>query len=255
MSGAGPARRVVILGALSTMAEFTARLLAAEGAAIALAGRGAERLEAVADDLRLRGAAAVVVHDLDLVAEPDKAWRLAAMSASVGGADAALLFYGTLGDQAAANNDPAAVVRIATVNFTSAAEWATAAVPLLEASAHPRPVVLSVSSVAGDRGRRSNYAYGAAKGGLAIFMQGLAHRLAAGSRVRAVCVKPGFVKTAMTAHMAGSSRLWADPDQVATVIRRAMERRQPIVYTPWFWRFVMLAIRATPSRVFNRVDI
>lgn len=255
MSAATPVRRVVILGALSTMAERTARLLAAEGAAIALAGRGAERLETVAQDLRLRGAAAVTVHDLDLAAEPDKAGRLAVMSEAVGGADAVLLFYGTLGDQAVANEDPAEVARIVTVNFTSAAEWATLAVPVLEASAHPRPVVLAVSSVAGDRGRRSNYAYGAAKGGLALFMQGLAHRLAAGSRVRAVCVKPGFVKTAMTAHLAGSGPLWTDADTVARVIRRAMERRQPIVYAPWFWRFVMLAIRATPSRLFDRVNI
>jgi short-subunit dehydrogenase len=126
----------------------------------------------------------------------------------------------------------------------------------LESSSHPRPVVLAVGSVAGDRGRGSNYVYGAAKAGLAVFMQGLHHRLAQRkSPIRAVVVKPGFVDTPMTAGMARGGPLWATPVQIAQVILRAMEGGGAIVYAPWFWRWVMLIIRLLPQAVMNRTKL
>ncbi|MGE0410254.1 MAG: SDR family NAD(P)-dependent oxidoreductase [Amphiplicatus sp.] len=248
-------RRVAILGALSTIAEETARLLAERGASLALAGREGGRLDAVAADLRLRGARVVTTHALDLAAAPNKQARLEEMAAGLGGLDVVLLFYGALGDQARANDDLDEVRRLIEVNFTSAAEWMTAGAALLKASPAPRPVLLAVSSVAGDRGRRSNYVYGAAKGGLSIFMQGLAHRLVAEGKTRAVAMKLGFVKTAMTAHLNPKGPLWAEPEDVARAIVGAMDRGGPIVYAPSFWRFIMLAVRATPAAIFNKVNL
>lgn len=252
---AKPPRRIAILGALSGVAEATARRLAAEGAALALAARRADDIASLSDDLKVRGASLVSVHGVDLAEESDKAGRLAEMAAALGGLDAILLFYGVLGDQQKAESDPVEVRKIIAVNFTSAAEWLTVGAALLDASPALHPVLLAVSSVAGDRGRRSNYAYGAAKGGLSVFVQGLAHRLAAKGRTRAVAVKLGFVRTSMTAHMNTKGPLWASADAAAEAIIRSMTRGGPIVYAPWFWRWIMLAVRVTPAAIFNKVNL
>lgn len=248
-------QRVVILGALSAIAEETARLLAERKCALALAGRDAGRLEALASDLRLRGAPAVSTHAVDLAADGDREAQLAAMGQSLGGLDAVLLFYGMLGDQDRANESAAELRRILDVNFTSAVEWMAAAATLLKQSTAPRPVLVALSSVAGDRGRRTNYAYGAAKGGLSIFMQGLAHRLAAEGDARAVTMKLGFVKSPMTAHLDPKGPLWAEPEAVAKAVVKAMDRGGPVVYAPWFWRWILLAIRITPAAIFNKIAL
>ncbi|MEL6473952.1 MAG: SDR family NAD(P)-dependent oxidoreductase [Pseudomonadota bacterium] len=257
MNQVNPSRtdRIVILGALSAIAEATARQLAANGASLALVARDGERLAAVADDLRVRGATLVTEHVLDLVDHEDKSAALADITEALGGLDGALLFYGVLGDQDNANSSPQEVRRIIDVNFTSAAEWTTAAATRLKESSADRPCLVAISSVAGDRGRRSNYAYGAAKGGLSVFLQGLAHRFADEGRIHAVALKLGFVRTPMTAHLKTSGPLWADPDDIAKIVLRAMKKGGPIQYGPGFWRLVMLAIRSTPSFVFNRVNL
>ena len=117
-----------------------------------------------------------------------------------------------------------------------------------------RGALVAVSSVAGDRGRQSNYAYGAAKGGLALFVQGLAHSLAA-SNARAVALKPGFVDTPMTEGLKKGGPLWAKPEAIAEAVRRAAERGGPIQYAPGFWRWIMLAIRSAPAFVFHRTRL
>ncbi|MFN3513125.1 MAG: SDR family NAD(P)-dependent oxidoreductase [Phenylobacterium sp.] len=254
MTDAVSGRRVVVIGALSAIAEATCRRLAAEGAALALLARDETRLEAVAEDLRLRGAAQVIVRAEDLVrSDPEAA--LAACREALGGIDAILLFYGLLGDQGRAEQDLAHARQILDVNFTSAAGWMLAGAQALEARAEAGGVLLAVSSVGGDRGRRSNYVYGAAKGGLSILMQGIAHRFGAAGRHRAVVMKLGFVDTPMTAGFDKGGPLWAQPDQIAAAIRRAMDHGGPIVYAPFFWRWIMLAIRLTPQAIFNRVNL
>jgi decaprenylphospho-beta-D-erythro-pentofuranosid-2-ulose 2-reductase len=248
-------RKIIILGALSAIGEATCRRLAKEGASLALFGRDAGRLKAVADDLKVRGAGGVHIFARDLAEAGDADAALAAASAAMGGADAVLLFYGVLGEQAKAETDPAHAAQLLQVNFTSAALWMLAGQRLLEKSHAPgRTTLLAVSSVAGDRGRRSNFIYGAAKGGLSILMQGLAHK-SAGKGVRAVAVKLGFVDTPMTAGVAKGGPLWATADQAAAAIVRAMEKGGPIVYAPWFWRWIMLAVRATPAAIFNKVNL
>jgi NAD(P)-dependent dehydrogenase (short-subunit alcohol dehydrogenase family) len=243
---------VVILGALSAVAEEIARLYASEGAALMLVGRGAERLQAVAADLGVRGASAVHIDDRDLTRTEDAAAAVEDWTRRLGGFDHVLLAYGVLGDQAAAEQDPAEAVRALNVNFVSAAAWCLAAANALEARKAGSLVVLG--SVAGDRGRQSNFIYGAAKGGLAILVQGLAHRLAK-SGVRAVIVKPGFIDTPMTAHLPKGGPLWSSPAQIARLVRRAADKGGPIAYAPGYWRLILTAVRATPAFVFHKTKL
>jgi short-subunit dehydrogenase len=256
MSSRFSGRRVIVLGALSAIAEAAARSLAAEGAHLALLGRDGAKLEAMAADLRLRGAAQVETRTLDLAAMGSAGATLADCRTALGGCDAIVLFYGALGVQAEAEKDWPAARAILDVNFTSAAEWMLAGAEVLERAGGKDSVLLAVSSVAGDRGRRSNFIYGAAKGGLSILMQGIAHRFGAKpGGPRAVVMKLGFVDTPMTAGVAKGGPLWATPQQAAAAIVQAMAKGGPIVYAPFFWRFIMLAIRLTPQSIFNKVNL
>ncbi len=246
-------RRVLILGALSAIAVATARLYAAEGARLILVARNKERLDRVADDLRARGALEVEAITLDLVTEAAKARQhLADWAKLAGGLDHAHIFYGYLGDQEKAQNDPDELDRILAVNFTSAAHWSEAIAARFREQNHGSLVV--ISSVAGDRGRQSNYAYGAAKGAITLYTQGLAHSLAS-TGAHATAIKLGFVDTPMTDGMDKSGALWASPAQVATTIRKAADKTGPIHYGPWFWRWIMLIIRSVPAFIFHRTKL
>lgn len=248
-----PSNRVVILGALSAIAIATARIYAAEGAAILLAARHADRLKGLADDLRARGAAQVETAVMDLeAASATAASHLTGWSKQLGGIDHVLVIYGYLGNQEKASSDPAELARIVSSNFSSAVQWCEAAANLMRAQKHG--AIVGVSSVAGDRGRQSNYAYGAAKGGFALYLQGLAHSLAT-SGARAVAVKPGFVDTPMTDGMNKDGALWAKPGAIGQAIRRATDRGGPIQYAPGLWRMIMLMIRSVPAFVFHKTKL
>ena len=241
---------MIVLGATSAMAEALARLYAAEGADLVLVGRRADRLEAVAADLRARGAASAAVVAADLADASRAAEQLARWS---GGDPVAAvhLFYGVLTDQPRAEADLAYAGETLAVNFTSAALWSLAAANLLEAQR--RGVLVVVGSVAGDRGRQSNYVYGAAKSGLGTLVQGIAHRLALrGGDARAVLVRPGFVDTPMTDHLDKGGPLWAKPEAVARAIRKAADGKAPVVYVPRIWQLIMLVIRLLPAPIFHR---
>jgi len=244
--------RVLILGATSGIAEATARIYASEGAELLLVGRQENRLRILADDLKLRGATRAEIAVADLAQAENATALLADFSARLGGLDHLLVAYGILGDQAAAARDPAAAEHILAVNFNSAAAWCLAAANLLESQGHGTLLVLG--SVAGDRGRRANFIYGAAKAGLATLVEGINHRFVA-KGPRAVIVKPGPTITAMTEGMTRRGLLWSQPERIARVIRRAADKGGPVVYAPWFWRVIMLIIRALPARIFNRLDI
>ena len=250
---ADPSNRVVILGALSAIAMATARIYASEGAALVLAGRNADRLKALADDLRARGAIQVETAALDLEAAATEAPRyMADWKAKLGGLDHVHVIYGYLGTQATASTDPVELARITSSNYSTAVQWCEAAANILRAQKHGS--VVAISSVAGDRGRQSNYAYGAAKGGLALYMQGLAHSLIT-TGARAVVVKPGFVDTPMTDGLKKGGALWASPERIGRIIRRAADKGGPIQYAPGIWRMIMFAIRGTPSWIFHKTKL
>lgn len=247
------ARKIIILGALSAIAEAAARKWANQGAHLLLAGRDRERLEGVAADLRIRGGIADI-YEGDL-ASINAEKTFAEMVGQLGGVDVVLLAYGTLGDQRLAETNPEEASRILTTDFTSAAAWCLAAAMVLEAQR--RGVLIAIGSVAGDRGRLSNYVYGAAKGGLGILVQGIAHRLAS-TGASAVLIKCGFVDTSMTAAIANKGLLWTKPERIADIIVNASipsKRSLPVVYAPSFWRWIMYVVRFMPSFVFHRTKL
>ncbi len=176
------------------------------------------------------------------------------MAAALNGKiDAILLFYGFLGEQTQAERSIEDLRKIIDVNFSSAAAWCVAAAGLLEKQDHG--VLIAASSVAGDRGRKSNYIYGAAKAGLTVLVEGIAHRLAR-TKARAVAVKLGFVDTPMTAHITKGGPLWAKPSDVARRLKQIAEHPdKPIVYVPAFWRPIMFVIRNIPTAIFHRTNL
>lgn len=245
-------RSIVILGALSAIGEQAARLLAARGDTLFLVARNSERLSAVAADLRIRGAARVETLAQDLTRIDDPFRFMADVAGRLRGLDAVLIFHGVMRDESRAAEDIGVLREILAVNFTSAVELAAAAAAELERSGSKRPVLVGVGSVAGDRGRASNRAYGAAKAGFATFLQGLAQRGRA-SRLRVVVVKPGFTDTPMTAGLEKGGPLWSSAARVAADVVRALDRGGPTAYSPWFWRWILLVVRLLPHPLMARL--
>lgn len=243
----GSPLKVAILGAASGIAEASARLYAAEGAALLLAGRNAERLSVIATDLRVRGASRVETEALDL-ATADAAAGIADFAARLGGLDHVVIAYGVMTDQTEAERDPARAAQMMVANYTSTAAWSLAAANFIEAQGHGSLVVLG--SVAGDRGRRKNYIYGSTKAGIGVLVQGIAHRFA-GKPVRAVLIKPGPTATALTAGISGK---FATPEEVARIVRRAADSGGPIQYAPAKWRLIMRVVREIPPAIFNKLN-
>ena len=243
-------QRIIILGATSAIAEAAARLWAADGASFILAGRNEARLNEIAADLKARGAGETIDWPLDFVSA-DAGAELGKMVERLGGLDILLLAYGIVGDQDELERHPAETAKLIATNFSSAAAWCLATASVLEKQR--RGTLLVIGSVAGDRGHRSNFIYGATKGGLAHFVEGIAHKLAPVG-ARAVIIKPGFIETQMPASVATKSTLWAKPETIAPVIIRAGEKGGPVVYAPAFWRGIMLIVRNLPTFVFNKVE-
>ena len=169
----------------------------------------------------------------------------------LGGLDHVILAYGVLGEHALAERDLAMAQAMIDVDFRSAATWCLAVAGLLERQGGGSLVVLG--SVAGDRGRRSNYIYGAAKAGLATLVEGISHRFR-DTGPRAVLVKPGPTDTPMTAGLIKGGPLLATPEAVAAVVRKAADRGGPVVYAPAYWRLIMLIIRMIPATIFNKMN-
>jgi decaprenylphospho-beta-D-erythro-pentofuranosid-2-ulose 2-reductase len=241
--------RVLIVGATSAIAAETARAYAARGARLYLAARHPDRLAAVAADLRVRGAAAVETALLDATDHRRCEEVVEAAWATFGGLDVALIAHGVLPDQASGQRSATEALRSIDVNFGSAVALLTPLANRFEAARSG--CIAVISSVAGDRGRQSNYVYGSAKGGLDRFLQGLRNRLYQAG-VAVVTLKPGFVDTPMTSHLP-KNPLFASPRRVGRAIHRAIERRRNVVYIPWFWRPIMGLIAALPEAVFKRL--
>jgi short-subunit dehydrogenase len=243
--------RVLIIGATSAIASETARAYAERGARLFLAGRDAAKLASVADDLRVRGAAEVHTAVLDVAQIPSHAQVIDSAISTLGGLDVALIAHGTLPVQAECQKQVADTIDALHVNFTATVALLTVLANYFEA--RRGGCIAVITSVAGDRGRQSNYVYGAAKGGVERFLQGLRNRLH-GSGVAVVTIKPGFVDTPMTAGIK-KSPLFASARRVGRSIQRAIEQRRDVVYIPWFWRPVMMVIRALPERLFKRLHL
>jgi decaprenylphospho-beta-D-erythro-pentofuranosid-2-ulose 2-reductase len=243
--------KVVILGALSGMAMEIARIYAGRGADLGLLGSSADRLADLSADLRVRGAGRIKTLAIDLSAPPSYDAVMREFAGETGGIDVLILAYGRLGDHARACTDLQYAAEILTTNFTSAALWLLAAAKCMNG----KGTIAVFCSVAGDRGRRSNYVYGSAKGGLAVLAQGMAHELAA-TGPRIIIFKPGFVITPMTEGMKRSGPLWTRSRRAARIVVDAIDRKRgPIVYVPGYWRWIMLIVRLVPATIFHRTSL
>lgn len=244
-------RKILIVGATSAIAEATARRYAQKRAHLYLLARNRERLEGLAADLRVRGASSVDVATFDA---NDFASHQAALDGAIramGGLDMVLIAYGTLGDQKACEQSFERTLAELNTNSISVISLLTYLANHFEQQR--RGTIAVISSVAGDRGRQSNYVYGTAKGALTIFLQGLRNRLHK-SGVHVLTIKPGFVDTPMTASFK-KGPLWASPDAIAAGIERAIEKRRDIAYLPGWWAPIMLGIRTVPERIFRRLSL
>lgn len=224
--------------------------MAKDGKEFLLVARSQDRLDAIRSDLLARGAAHVLTFEADLVSSRDLVVSFA--KECFPDFDTLLLSYGSMLDQTACQSSAEYAIQELHTNLVSAVALLTAFVPHFES--RKSGTIAAITSVAGDRGRRSNYVYGAAKGGLSLFLQGLRARLHR-SGVRVLTIKPGPVATPMTANAADLPFL-ANPESVAVDIYRALEKANAdVIYTPRRWRLIMALIRATPEGVFKRISI
>jgi decaprenylphospho-beta-D-erythro-pentofuranosid-2-ulose 2-reductase len=242
-------KRILVLGATSGMAEACCRLWADRGDSLYLVARNAERLAAVAADVRTRGALAVDVRVADLDDTAGHPELLAHAINSLGGLDVALVALGVLGDQAKAEAGFGEAAQILQTNFAAPVSLLTW---LANYCAQRHGGTLAVlSSVAGERGRKSNYVYGSSKAGLTAFVDGLRNRIDR-EGVRVMTIKPGPVKTAMTDGMKGK---FADVDAVAATLVKAIDKGSDVVYVPGIWRVIMAVIRAIPESLFKKLNL
>ena len=242
--------KVAFVGATRGMGRALARALAERGDALFLLGRDAVEMARSARDLEARGPRAPVGHaPLDLGRPAGFAEALDAADRALGGLDALVVTGGAFGRQEELAGDPARLAALLEVNFTGTALLCQQAATRL--AARGGGLVCAFSSVAGDRARR-NYLYGASKAGLSAFLDGL--DLVYRERgVRVLCVKPGFVRTAMTAGLPVPP-FAGEPEAVAAAVVRAIDRGRHQVYAPGIWRWIMLVIRVLPRAVLRRVQ-
>ena len=240
---------VLIVGATSDIGRAVARRLARDGCALQLSARHAGDLAAEVQDMRARTAGAVNAHHCDVLDADGGVSLLGALDALP---DVAVCVVGMTGDQDAAQRDGAVAERIMRTNYVGPALLMAALAERFEQRGSG--VLVGISSVAGERGRASNYTYGSAKAGFSAFLSGLRNRLA-GSGVHVVTVKPGYVRTRMTDGMDLPPRLTAEPDEVARAVVRAIRRRRDVVYVRRIWRVIMLAVRALPEWLFKRTRL
>jgi len=244
-------QKILVLGATSGIAEATCRIWAERGAHLFLVARNADKLAALAADLKLRGAAYVGTAVANLDDTEQHPTLLAHAVNSLAGLDVAYLALGIMTDQAQAEQHFEQAAHMIYTNFLAPVSLLTW---LANYCAQRHAGVLAViSSVAGDRGRKSNYVYGASKAGLTAFLAGLRNRVDR-EGVTVMTIKPGPVKTAMTAGMKGSEK-FADVKKVAAAIGKAIDKRVDVLYVPSIWLPIMLVIRHIPDRIFKKLNL
>jgi short-subunit dehydrogenase len=250
-AGNGASRKILVLGATSGIAEATCRIWAGQGASLFLVARNAEKLAAVAADLRTRGARFVETAVADLDDTEGHAALLEHATETLDGMDVAYLTHGILGEQSRAEQDFNHAAQIFHTNLIAPVSLLTW---LANYCVARRGGVLAViSSVAGERGRKSNYAYGASKAGLSAFLGGLRNRVDR-EGVTVLTIKPGPVRTAMTGGMKGSDK-FADVNAVAKSIVSAVDKKQDTLYVPFQWQPIMFVIRHIPERIFKKLNL
>jgi decaprenylphospho-beta-D-erythro-pentofuranosid-2-ulose 2-reductase len=243
--------KVLVIGATSSIAEHCARIWAAKGDALYLVARNEVRLQTIAADLKVRGAAQAGTYCTDLNKMNRHAALLKAAEAAMGGIDTVLIAHGTLSNQKACEQSVEETLIEIKTNALSTISLLTLIANRFEAK--QAGTIAVISSVAGDRGRASNYLYGSAKAMITAFTSGLRQRLHK-SNVAVVTIKPGFVDTPMTAGFK-KGLLWTKPEAVAATIVKAIDGKKSEVYVPAFWWAVIAVIKAIPNAIFRRINL
>lgn len=242
-------KKILVLGATSGIAEAVCRIWASQGAQLFLVARNPDKLAAVAADLKTRGAAYVGTATADLDDTERHAELLSHAINSLTGMDVALLAHGILGEQPRAEQDFHHAAQILHTNFVAPVSLLTW---LSNYCVQRRSGVLAViSSVAGDRGRKSNYLYGSSKAGLSAYLAGLRNRIDRDG-VTVMTIKPGPVDTPMTAQMKVKK---ADVNRVAESIAKAIDKRVDTLYVPFQWAPIMWVVRHIPERFFKKLNL
>lgn len=244
-------KKILVIGATSAIAEHCARIWAARGETLYLVARNEERLTTIVADLKARGAAKVGSHCLDLNDTDKHEAMLRAAEGAMGGIDTVLIAHGTLPDQTSCQHSVAETLAEIQTNALSTISVLTLLANQFED--HKVGTIAVISSVAGDRGRASNYVYGSAKAMVTAFASGLRQRLYK-SDVAVITIKPGFVDTPMTRSFE-KGLLWAKPSGVAEKIVHAIDRKKDEVYVPAFWWAIMRVIKAIPSKLFKKTNL
>ncbi len=243
--------KIAILGATSAIAHETAKYFAKDNAEFFLVGRSAGKLETIANDLKVRGAKRVDTFISDLADLDHHQALLNETVATLEQIDVLLIAHGTLGDQKLCEQSVAEMLKEFTNNCTSVLSLLTLFANYFEQQRSGTIAV--ISSVAGDRGRQSNYVYGTAKAAITAFLQGLRGRLAK-SGVHVLTIKPGLIDTPMTAELK-KGPLMASARSVGEGIYKAIQHKKEVVYLPAFWLPIMLIVKSIPERIFKRLSI
>lgn len=241
---------ILIVGASSAIAKACARRYAAQGHSFMLIARNQEALEKLAKDLTARGAEAVCYRIADFSGQEYLAVMQDAIAA-MEQIDLVLMAHSVLGEQTLYQNDVEAFEQMLQVNSISSMNMLTVLANVMEQQGNGK--IAFISSVAGDRGRASNYAYGASKAVVNTFLQGLRARLSR-ANVHVLTIKPGFVDTPMTANIENKGLLWAQPEAIAKGIEKALSKNKAEVYLPWFWCIIMGIIKRIPTKIFNKLN-
>jgi len=240
---------VLILGATSDMAIALSKKYAAAGYGLQLAARDTGRLRPLHSDLPIRYNVPCSLHEFD-AAQPGQ--HPAFFAGLTPQPDITISVFGYLGDQQLAQSDWKECERIILANYTGAVSILNIVADSY--AARQNGTIVGISSVAGERGRQSNYFYGSAKAGFTAYLSGLRNRLFP-QGVHVLTVKPGFVYTRMTDNMPLPALLTATPEQVANDVYRAVLKKSNVIYTRWFWRWIMLLIRNIPEPIFKKMKL
>lgn len=245
-------RKILIIGATSAIATSCARRWTREDAIFFLVGRDSKKLRHTADDLETRGAVKVYTEVADLNDFESHDSILENCFSELKQVDIALIAHGTLPDQAACEKD----VNLALREFSSNGLSTIALLTLLanRMTNQHQGTIAVISSVAGDRGRQSNYLYGAAKASVTTFCEGLRARLFK-QGVHVITIKPGFVDTPMTHGLPLPKLLVSSPDKIANYIDKGIKRELNTIYAPFFWSIIMLVIRSIPTNIFKKLSL
>ncbi len=241
-----------MIGATSSVAQQISLIHSKAGDSLVLVGRNKSAVEDTAADLSIRGAGICKALTCDLVDFAEHPKLINELFEAIGGVDTVYIAHGTLPDQSDCESDYLETKRALEANCLSQISLLTELAKKFKEQ--KSGTIAVITSVAGDRGRKSNYVYGSAKGMLSIYLQGLRNALFEHG-IHVLDVRPGFIDTPMTAHIEGKGPLWATPQKVAKDVVKAAAKKKNTLYTPWFWSIIMRIIRSIPEFQFKKMNL